>query len=466
MNKDNQYIDHLFEQELMDFAPEPGGDLWKAISAKLDAKDMAIRRRKAIIRWTSFSAAVVAVAIFLFVRSCSVSGTDSLHIVKKRTERIHVGSENVVIAARKSSFSPQPSIENQSPVSNSNTIVKDKNIVVSARSNPSRSKAKKSTDLPLNAQGESSDFSSIEMLNRTAAGQQRIDFSRFAALQPNASYEVRMFESIPYFIFKSQKSIGIQAEAGAGLMFLSANSSPVFSDEMPIIKTAQPFNSPVSDFFVNLKFQYSHFYGKLGLSVSQYYQKNSYSIPYTTMDTSGGYASFDLNKYWTYDTVGYFHDPYDPDILYPIVNPTYHIDTVGMVWNSKFVENQNIKNTKSSQAYHFVEIPISIGYQHQIGKVGIFGDVGLGFAFLYKSTGFYSDGLNYFEITSEINPFRKTHANLILNAGISYPLGNKWNIFAQGSYRTNISAIYQLEQLKDVRFNAYGLRFGLSYNLK
>lgn len=511
MKGDKHHIDSLFEDSLGELKVEPREFSWNTITNELDALQMAQARRRTIIRWTSFSAAMIAITAYLFVKSCSVIGLPHVYqfssriqlkensvILFSKTDKKDIGILNtneVAISTISQKFSGQNKkrkeiIENQKFSKNSDIINTSNSTFNNNENNSDNSNleiaelnsmevVKKDNDVVI---AENYKNSKLDIDNNNPTSNEPSEVNQETQLLPSLSELVKNiepsnqnltldtvqkdFNSVNSPLPGPRLATGWNIEFGIGPVFVSNNLPVNTNIDKPIVQTNTKDLYPTGEILLHLKYNLSNFYIKSGIQISEFGNNSLFDITNEMHDTSGGYASWNMNRYWTYDTIGYFEDPFVVSLVHPILQPTYHIDTVSSQWNSRDEIYYTQSKAESVNKYRYIEIPIILGYQHQFKRLNVFAGAGLGYGLMINTTGKYISDNNLLDNTSNLNPYNKFNINYMLNTGLGYAISNNWNLFLQGSFKSNLTSIYKYEYIADAKFHSYGFQFGVSYNIK
>ena len=130
-----------------------------------------------------------------------------------------------------------------------------------------------------------------------------------------------------------------------------------------------------------------------------------------------------------------------------------------------FSEPSSVINTEVRKVRHwnkhaYFSIPLEIGYHHRMGKVNLFGNLGISYAFAHKFKGRVNqlniDGSN--EIIDNPNFAFKNRIGVQLGLGVDYPLFKQTNIFIKMAYRRSPKLI---GEWKEQFYQTYSLGAGV-----
>ncbi len=255
-------------------------------------------------------------------------------------------------------------------------------------------------------------------------------------------------------------------EFGIGATKIFNNLPSFINYENPLLYSEPNNYISTAEGFLQLKYKVSGFYGKTGFRFSEFGENTIFNISTEMHDTSGGYQSWNMSRYWTYDTLGYYDDPNTPGQIYPILSPTYHIDTLSAQWNSRDLLYYDKSSISSKNRYRYFEVPFILGYQQNFKRLGVFVDAGIGIGFMVNSTGNFVEDGNLQALTKATNPYKRLNFNYMVNVGSNYSLSNQWNVFVQASYKTNLTSIYKPQFDKGIKYKSFGVQFGISHIIK
>jgi hypothetical protein len=505
MTSEKHHIDQLFEQSLGNLKVEPSAMSWQKVAQNLDHSLFVSSKRRSLIKWATIAAAVVTVAIYLFIRSCSFDGAAARYQI---TERLTIATSTPINKIAKSDLasnknlkflaisSPKKSDNVKTSTSNNrsdqqiaaifiskplefdkdnsnlasiNQIQKDPqiNILTAAiENNPSEiinlniiTQDNPTEDILLHEEPVNNVTNENQIVKSTLSEDSKSEIlktdSVFSPLKP----------SIASSTSGKRLVTGLNAEVLIGPAVTFSNVSQKAIYESPLLNAHLGKTTPTGELTVNLKYRVSNYYLAAGIQVSDFNQTFDFNQYNEMHDTSGGYMSWNLNRFWTYDTIGFYDDPFNPGLVYAVLLPTYHIDTLSSQWNSRDEIYFTQTSQNSTNKYRYIEIPITIGYVYNIKKATLYAGGGLGFGKMINTTGKYISNNQITEIEPNSNPFLNNNLNYILNIGAGYSLSNRFNILLQANYKANITSIYKPE-FGDIKYTNLGIQLGLSLNIK
>lgn len=491
MNDSNKHIDKLFEDSLGQYTVEPNEGSWLKIANGLDS--IARINKRKYLKWVAISSVAVAIlAYIIFLKSCTVGASSESYYQKDRLV-IFNGSSKIKRKNTLPNFEIQRNGILQSKKNTPRYLANrsDYNTDEKLTNNKLKTKAEKEvSSAPIHS------HTSFEVKNSIVSEslkEYKIDekiasdighkTNSFNLRTPNSSISPIKSNSLKIDTSYAEEAnivsasintpppgpeiaTSLELEFGMGLMNLSNNFAPHITYENPLLQSTPDKAIPTIEGILQIKYKISNFYCKSGIRFSDYGENTVFNLKTEMHDTSGGYQSWNLSRYWTYDTIGFYDDPNNPNLFYPILSPTYHIDTLGAQWNSKDVTYYNKTNVKVKNRYRYIEIPLIVGYQQTFNRLGVFVDGGIGIGMMVNSRGsFVSDG-DLQQMSYSNNPYKNFNFNYLINIGANYTLTNQWNVFIQASIKSNITSIYKDQSSKGINYSSKGVQFGMSYNLK
>ena len=462
-------IDHQFEAALSGISAEVPFNSWQKLEDKLDAIDANQRKkRRRVIGWFTATGTVAAL-LFYFALHFQAA----LNPLQKDGEKLLV-NENI------------PSIQ-----MGDNEI--DKTQPHAIQNNDTKENTKLG-DLPSHEEvlkpvavisKENKESTTAVHINESASNQIQESITEVA----EKSYGIGIFEGIKFSAFNafSKKESAINLEDISMQDYLiqpirikSLRASTGFSvdlfigpefihqkeqsyghlDEAVELQNIKPITSELS-FGMNLNYHYNNFFILSGIAYSNYGEESTYKFIQENHDTSGGYYNYDINTYYTHDTLGYFDDPLQPGVLVPYVSSTLHTDTIASIWNSQDSAffTSNIKKVKSR--YRYIEVPLMVGYKISYKNWGFQLSAGASYGFKVAEEGQYVEDRKVQNIESVHSPYYDSNINGIASIGISYAIGNNLSILLQPTYKANLSELSSF----NVHYQNLSLRAGINLKL-
>ena len=496
MNDDKQNIDKLFEEGLGHLSVEPSSGSWGKVAAGLDS--LATGNRNKYWRWIIISTTAAAIlAYIIFFRSCTVGASSESFIHKNRlvvfnnftiikrintkaqtgfviNDKIKTKSANSLLGTDNKTnnhhkvnkrFSTTDKVNIQEAISNNSKESVEETPLIREQNSQKAGEnviayVKQTTSDSKIGDVEETINPSTTQLNPSNSVEKQVDSLVDKTKVANPSPEINSPPPGPAI------ATGLELEFGLGLMNISNNLPSTIHYENLLLQNSPDNSISLTEGFVHLKYRVSNFYGKTGLRFSGFGENNTYLISTEMHDTSGGYQSWNMNRYWTYDTIGFYDDPNTPGQIYPILSPIYNIDTISTQWNSRDILYYDKSKYKERNRYRYIEIPLTIGFQKNFSRVGLFMDGGIGLGMMVYTQGSYVDAGNLLPMSYSNNPYKKFNINYLFNFGANYSLTNQWNVFLQGSYKSNLTSIYKPQYDQGIRYKSLGIQFGMSYIIK
>ena len=480
MNKDIHPIDSMFEHAMEGLTVEPRSDSWNAVSASIDKVIAKRKKRKLLWRWMGVTVFIAAVISLFSIRSCSLSGERLNYNMNQRKTQ----PNTYIILTQSNVSSPQYSNSNHSinSLNQATSSINNKQTIHSNQTKASIAKTHYTTANSTNIQATAA-FKSQKQ-NALVAQKAHLSKSSFSLSNDEIiSDNFEHFEILPFklyadvqlqgmskltkpFLFDPAISTGLTIEMAFGPSVLINNLPSINSFDEPVVEYNQNDVFPSYEAFVHLKYSFSNFYVKTGIQISEFGHNADYEFTVEKHDTSGGYASWILDRFWTYDTIGWFDDPFTPGMVYPILEPTYHIDTVGSQWNSRNKVYYEKLMASVKNRYRYVEIPLIMGAQYIHKRFTYYGGAGVSFGQMINVEGKYLQNGELLAVSEDFNPYNSHNFNYLLQAGVTYALNNRWNALIQTNYKSNITSIYKAEFNQNTKFHSISIQLGLSYNIK
>ena len=486
MSDKNQNIDKLFEESLGNLTVEPSDGSWSKVTEGLDGLSQVSKGK--YFRWVGLSVAAVAIIVYIFFfRSCNVGASSGSYILKDRLfilnksskikrvakkdrhslEMIQSSSENISSQQRKQSFITDLSSTKENSHSEGVSIKADND-----NSFNSEIELSEKPNLSIESEKYANTYSEKTIAKEDVKDQNLSQDPSSSEKKPESNTLLNVDESknvLPTVTSPSpgpEIATGLELEFGMGIMQVLNNIPQNITYDNPLLESKTSRQISSAEGFVQLKYKISNFYGKTGFRIGEFGENRTFVVSTEMHDTSGGYQSWNLSRYWTYDTIGYYDDPNTPGQVYPVLSPTYHIDTLSAQWNSRDVLYYDKSSAAYKNRYRYIEIPFIVGYQQNFNRLGIFIDAGLGMGFMVNTTGAFVENGLIQSIDNSTNPYKRVNFNYMLNLGSNYSLNNQWNLFIQASYKSNLTSIYKPQFEKGIKYQSFGVQFGMSYILK
>ncbi|OIP00777.1 MAG: hypothetical protein AUJ98_06560 [Bacteroidetes bacterium CG2_30_33_31] len=501
MSKSDNYIDKLFQDGLSDFSYKPSDDSFEKIlkGVEIAEKTYIHRKRNKIFAWIGFSAAtLILVSYIFFLKSCNVNGSiadfkfknrNSLQNSNKWIVKFSKNNQDKIYSNQKKEIYKLKYLESnkiidyraKNNIQNSNSsyklsqfnskfdkvhLVKKNNSLINTSGFNIYDEATSNKFSAVKKEYDNSEIliKEIEMKATTKISEIEIplETSNNSALSSLDTSTQNQLLPLPSPTITS----GLLLNLGFGFESVENNLPSNFIYDKPMIDGQNDNKIKTFSSSLLLEYRFSNFFVKSGLGISEFGENTTFNITNTLHDTSGGYTSWDINKYYTYDTVGYFDDPLRPGLIFPILSSVPHIDTLASQWNSKDNITYSKESIFSKNRYRYIEIPLIIGFQYNIKKMGLYAGGGISYGIMTNSSGKFINDNNLIDINFKETPFKRSNLNYILNIGTDYALSNNWNIFIQANFKANITSIFKPEFDLGTKYKSYGINIGLSYIIK
>lgn len=197
------------------------------------------------------------------------------------------------------------------------------------------------------------------------------------------------------------------------------------------------------------------------LTLSYYFLNNLFIESGLKYNKINEQANYTLDKVVSEKTI------YDSTIIGYKVGPTGDPEPI---YNITERVEQDIQSTsyQSRNHYHFISVPLFIGYQIDLNRWSYYVKGGVSAEILAKSSGKIKsfDPSKELDLNSTENPFLSTvYFNFEIATGLGYQLSEKYIITVEPTYRTNISSITKSEYSLNQRFESIGINAGLRIKL-
>lgn len=218
------------------------------------------------------------------------------------------------------------------------------------------------------------------------------------------------------------------------------------------VNLRQNNESPVVSWAVggDLQVHFKQWFVQVGLDYSVCRNNRNYNYNYQSLDSVNSYFSYDTVWVWVYDP---------PNLEYPVM---VGIDTT---WIPVY-EDVNVVS-KGVNEWSYLEIPILIGYNFKINKIGFEVASGISFGFLMNYSVSYPkipDGEGMETFINHDQNINSTMLNYLLKVGVSYPISNKLELIAQPYYKQNLQSLFKEDFPIDQKQSAFGLNIGFRIN--
>ena len=122
---------------------------------------------------------------------------------------------------------------------------------------------------------------------------------------------------------------------------------------------------------------------------------------------------------------------------------------------------------KIKNRYHYLEIPLLIGFQTNKNKVNIEIGTGVSFGFLVSANGKLPDLDNnsLLEINKNSDFLRNTSFNYILRAGIQYNINSSLSLIAKPYFKRNLNSVFKVDYPIIQKYTTFGIDIGVRIKL-
>jgi len=217
---------------------------------------------------------------------------------------------------------------------------------------------------------------------------------------------------------------------------------------------------------LNVKYSIDNLSLTTGLTYAKYGEKNNYQIENLLYDTIP-YLHKIKDIIWKYVLVGYYQDPNNSDIWYPIVEAQPK-DTIYSIWTERDTIIKTNNNYKNKNSYSYFEIPVLFGYSINHKRFNFELSSGVSFGFLTKSKGYIPSATNseIVENSEDNLPLNKTSLNFLLFGGVSYNFSKRFSIILQPYYKKQLTSIFEDSYPIEQKYNSYGINGGIRFLIK
>lgn len=248
-----------------------------------------------------------------------------------------------------------------------------------------------------------------------------------------------------------------------GPAWILNNESETFEEKQPISQTGLEEVILTPSIGLNLKYHINHWFIQGGVSYAEYGENKNYTQQFELHDTTG-FSKENIDDYYSYDSVGYYIDPNNPNIIITLYDAIKHYDT-SYSWvaeDSLYYEHQTIY---AQNRFRYIEIPVMVGYEFRIKNLSVELSTGVSIGFRVNSSGKFLDSQNnLIDINSSNSPYSNTMMNYLLSVGLKYHIDNRFSVIAQPIYKTNLNSLFNSGN--SARYNHIGLNIGLNYIIK
>ncbi len=217
---------------------------------------------------------------------------------------------------------------------------------------------------------------------------------------------------------------------------------------------------------LSLKYTFDHLSITTGLSYANYGEKTNYQIDNLLYDTIPYLLKID-DIIWEYVLVGYYQDPNNSDIWYPIVEAQPK-DTTYSIWTERDTIIKTINEYKNKNSYSYFEVPVLVGYSINHKRFNFELSTGISFGFLTKSKGYILSATNseIVENSKDYLPLNKTSLNFLLVGGVSYNFSKRFSIILQPYYKKQLTSMFESSYPIEQKYSSYGINGGIRFLIK
>jgi len=484
LNKD---FDTKVEESMNNMYPQASKSVWSNIEQELDAMDAyRIAERKKFISWFSAAGAVAAVFIYFMLQvqpNINFRNSQSQLINKSSIDNSSIAStnNNAIVTNNESkhsnslmSVTSEDNItEKPTAESVTNNVNKIENEDLSLNSLNQNSK---NTEVEIAYNNNSTNHSDVIELeeNKEIKAYSSNSFNSIINNQMNdnnlfnndkhlniAASNPTSFQSLPISIRAIEASTGFSIDLFGGPEFIHSPSEITFNEGNNIsIKKKSAYIKDYS-FGANIKYHYNNMFIQSGLVYSNFGDVFSLNQENEIHDTSGGYYSYNINTYYTYDTLGWDDDPLQPGVLVPVLSSNLHTDTIITGWNSSDSLCYENELASAETRYRYIEIPLMFGYQLAYKDWGFLVSAGASYGFKVADRAEYTSSNKLSELDKLSSPYSDSNINGIVSLGLSYAISDKISVVLQPTYKTNLTGF----TAQSTRYHSLSIRCGINVKL-
>lgn len=134
--------------------------------------------------------------------------------------------------------------------------------------------------------------------------------------------------------------------------------------------------------------------------------------------------------------------------------------------DSATVINSNIRKVRHNNHHSYFNIPVEVGYRRSIGKVNLFGTVGMSYAFAHNFKGrearLFETGI--IEVLDNPTYSLKNKFGYKISCGVEYPLFQRTHIFMNMAYRRSPKLISR--EVREQFYQSYSVGLGIRVLIK
>jgi len=499
----NKEFDSKVEESINNMRPQASRTVWDNIEQELDVIDAyRIAERRKFVSWFTAAGTVAAVFIYFMLqiqpninfrnrRQNQLVNKSVINDLKQNSSRLTNNSEY-------SNYSENTIINKKTIGNNKTTVNKNFNIVDKTNfkngvpkinTTEKRNKEKLSEEkagLSVNIV-DANDKKAVEKINivennsetRTVATN---NITSAADNSINNIVNIRMksnnlinndkllartttsstsFQSLPTTVRVDGASKGFSFDLFGGPEYIHSPSEITYNEaDNIIIKKKSAYIKDYS-FGANVKYNFNKLFIQSGLVYSNFGDILSLNQQNELHDTSGGYYSFNINTYYTYDTLRWEEDPLQSGVLVPVLSSNMHTDTVITNWNSSDSLCYENELASAETRYRYIEIPLMLGYQLTYKDWGFLLSAGVSVGFKVSDEAEYTSNNKLSDLDKLSTPYSDSNINGIVSLGLSYSISDKISVILQPTYKTNLTGF----TAHSTRYQSISIRCGINVKL-
>jgi hypothetical protein len=465
-------FDKSTSESMNDFSQQPSEEVWNNIESELDAIDVArIESKKRFTFWFSLSTTVAASILFFFMQFSSLNFFNSSKqqnplVNKNMNNDVFVSTSNNKVTEENQENLSNTAIETTKIAKKDDVNDKDapKDIVNNSNntfnniaSKPNISIAKiSSNDKDIAAIEEDKIVDNTEIFDVEEIAIKNMPSKNLILHDGLSQNDIANSTNIRIKSLKAAIGFSVDLFAGPELIINTINQNSSIGDQA-ILEEVKPVCTDFT-FGANLKFHYNKFFIQSGLNYSSYGEQRLYQKNIEMHDTSGGFYTYNINSYITYDTIGWVDDPLQPGGISPQLSATLHSDTIGQHWNSQDSLYYDFEKSSSKNRYRYIEIPVMLGYKVNHKNWGFSLAAGVSYGFKVAEQGKYIDNGVIKTAFNTSSPYSGFTTNGIVSLGISYNINNRISVILQPTYKTNLQELNNLS----ASYQNISMRMGLN----
>jgi hypothetical protein len=187
----------------------------------------------------------------------------------------------------------------------------------------------------------------------------------------------------------------------------------------------------------------------VGLGYTTYGEKLHYQLSETVVDPEGGY--FDVDSLWM-----------------PNYNAENNYDPILIGYNTTWVDEykQIFYGVENTNLYHYVEIPVSIGYRFNHNSFSVSPSVGMSLGILYQASGrLLTSNSGAFEDISKNSDYLQSNVNNVsFGLSLEYLVTPNYGLYIKPFYKQGLNSIYKNYPLS-ASFRNAGFKIGINIYL-